>query len=238
VSALLEVRGVSKRFAGLAALTDVSFELERGSTLAIIGPNGAGKTTLFNCISGFTRPDGGEVWFDGERIDRWAPDRVAGRGLVRTFQSIRMFQGLTVYESLLASVPSGDPRSGRAIRDQALHLIQQLDLVNSADRFCEELPLLAQRSVEVGRALMTNPIAVFLDEPTAGATTGERETLAGLIGDLRAGGMSVVLIEHNVPFVMAVSSYVLVLHFGRVVAAGQPVDVANDPVVQEIYLGG
>jgi branched-chain amino acid transport system ATP-binding protein len=238
VTALLDVRHVSKRFGGIAALTDVSFTVGRGETLAVIGPNGAGKTTLFNCITAFARPDAGEIWFDGERIDRWTPDRAARRGLVRTFQTIRMFPGLTVYESLLASVPTGARRGGKAIVADAVQIIERLGLTAVADRPCQDLPLLAQRTVEVARTLMTKPIAVLLDEPTAGATAGERETLAELIGDLRSSGVSVVLIEHNVPFVMAVSSQIVVLHFGKVVAAGPPEAVATDPVVQEIYLGG
>jgi ABC-type branched-subunit amino acid transport system ATPase component len=149
-----------------------------------------------------------------------------------------MFPGLTVYESLLASVPTGARRGGKAIVGDAVQIIERLGLTAVADRPCQDLPLLAQRTVEVARTLMTRPIAVLLDEPTAGATAGERETLAELIGDLRSSGVSVVLIEHNVPFVMAVSSQIVVLHFGKVVAAGPPEAVATDPVVQEIYLGG
>jgi ABC-type branched-subunit amino acid transport system ATPase component len=237
VSALLDVRRVSKHFGGLAALTDVSLTLNRGEAVAVIGPNGAGKTTLFNCLTGFLRPDTGTVWFGGQRIDRWSPSRTARHGLVRTFQSIRMFPDLTVYESLLAAVPSGDRRSHRALVDDAVQIVERLGLGMVADRPCQDLPLLAQRTVEVGRALMTRPIALLLDEPTAGATVSEREILARLIGDLRASGVSLVLIEHNVPFVMSVSTNVVVMHFGKVVAAGTPESVAADPVVQEIYLG-
>jgi ABC-type branched-subunit amino acid transport system ATPase component len=234
---LLEVQRVSKRFGGLAALTDVSFSLERGEVVAVIGPNGAGKTTLFNCLTGFLRTDSGTVWFNGQRIDRWPPHRTASHGLVRTFQSIRMFPGLTVYESLLASVPTSDGRSQRAVIHNAMQIIEQLGLEALADRICQDLPLLAQRTVEVGRALMARPIALLLDEPTAGATVAERELLARLIGDLRSGGVSLALIEHNVPFVMSVSTHVVVMHFGKVVATGSPDAVATDPVVREIYLG-
>jgi branched-chain amino acid transport system ATP-binding protein len=237
VSSLLEVRRVSKHFGGLAALTDVSFTLERGNVMAVIGPNGAGKTTLFNCLTGFLRPDSGSVWFDGRRIDRWPPHRTASHGLVRTFQSIRMFPGLTVYESLLASVPTSDRRSYRAVVADAVQIIQRLGLESVADRPCQDLPLLAQRNVEVGRALMTRPVALLLDEPTAGATVGERETLAGLIRDLQTSGVSLLLIEHNVPFVMSVSKHVVVMHFGKVAASGTPESVSADPVVREIYLG-
>jgi len=239
VSSLLEVRQVSKRFGGLAAVSDVSFTLNRGDVLAVIGPNGAGKTTLFNCMTGFLRPDSGTVWFDGQRIDRWPPHRTASYGLVRTFQSIRMFPGLTVYESLLASVPTSNRHSQgqRSVVDDAIAIIKRLQLESVADRRCDDLPLLAQRTVEVGRALMARPVALLLDEPTAGATIGEREILGSLIADLQASGVSLVLIEHNVPFVMSVSTHIVVMHFGKVVATGPPQTVANDPVVREIYLG-
>jgi branched-chain amino acid transport system ATP-binding protein len=237
VSALLEVTQVSKRFGGLAALTDVSFALEPTNVVAVIGPNGAGKTTLFNCLTGFLRPDAGTVWFSGQRIDRWPPHRTASHGLVRTFQNIRMFVGLTVYESLLASVPTGDRRSHRSVVSDAVQIVERLGLDAVADRPCQDLPLLAQRMVEVGRALMTRPSTLLLDEPTAGATVGEREVLARLIADLQAGGVSLLLIEHNVPFVMSVSTHVVVMHFGKVVADGTPEAIAADPVVREIYLG-
>jgi branched-chain amino acid transport system ATP-binding protein len=232
-AALLEVEAVSKSYGGVQALDDVTFSLPEGQVLALIGPNGAGKTTLFNCLTGFARPDRGSVAFQGRRIDRLAPHRVARRGMVRTFQSILMFRGLTVFESLLAA-RSGFPRGARAGADQ---IIARLDLAEVANRVCTDLPLLAQRQVEVARALMVDPRLILLDEPTAGATTGERLELISLIEELRASGITVMVIEHNVPFVMEVSDHVVVLDFGKVVAAGTPADVAASPVVQEIYLG-
>ncbi|MBV9577263.1 MAG: ABC transporter ATP-binding protein [Chloroflexi bacterium] len=238
MSPLLDVQRVSKSFGGLAALSDVSFDLDRGEVVAVIGPNGAGKTTLFNCLTGFLRPDSGAVWFDGHRIDRWSSNRTASHGLVRTFQSIRMFPGLTVYESMLASVPTSDRRNRKSVIDDAVNTIERLQLAPLANRVCQDLPLLAQRTVEVGRALMTRPTALLLDEPTAGATLAERDILADLMRDLRSSGVSLILIEHNVPFVMSVSTRVVVMHFGKVVASGTPVSIAGDPVVREIYLGG
>jgi branched-chain amino acid transport system ATP-binding protein len=237
--ALLDVRAVSKAYGGVRAVVDVSFSLREGEVLALIGPNGAGKTTLFNCLTGFARPDSGEVHFAGRRIDRLAPFQVARRGLVRTFQSIRMFSGLTVYESLLVA-PCGNAGwtlSRRPARRRAEELVSRLNLGAVANRACTELPLLAQRKIEVARALMVEPRAVLLDEPTAGATVGERQELTELIGELRSSGVTLMVIEHNVPFVMDVSDTVVVLDFGKVVAAGTPVQVAENPVVQEIYLG-
>jgi branched-chain amino acid transport system ATP-binding protein len=237
--ALLDVRAVSKAYGGVRAVVDVSFSLREGEVLALIGPNGAGKTTLFNCLTGFARPDSGEVHFAGRRIDRLAPFQVARRGLVRTFQSIRMFSGLTVYESLLVA-PCGNAGwtlSRRPARRRAEELVSRLNLGAVANRACTELPLLAQRKIEVARALMVEPRAVLLDEPTAGATVGERQELTELIGELRSSGVTLMVIEHNVPFVMDVSDTVVVLDFGKVVAAGTPLQVAENPVVQEIYLG-
>ncbi|MEZ5407303.1 MAG: ATP-binding cassette domain-containing protein [Acidimicrobiales bacterium] len=155
--------------------------------------------------------------------------------MVRTFQSIRMLGGLTVYESLPAARLGSATAGARRARARAV--LDRLGLAELADRVCDSLPLLAQRKVEVARALMCEPRLVLLDEPTAGATVAERDELAVIIGELRAAGTTVVVIEHNVPFVMAVSDHIVVLDFGKVVAAGDPADVAADPVVQEIYLG-
>lgn len=235
-AALLAVRGVSKSFGGVSANSDISFEVAAGTVTALIGPNGAGKTTLFNAMTGFGPPDSGSVVFDGSEVHRLAPHRVARLGMVRTFQSIRMLGELTVYESLLVARPRTSKGVGPR-RKLAAEVLDRLDLVGVADRVCQGLPLLAQRKVEVARALMCEPKLVLLDEPTAGATIAEREQLAVLIAELRAAGTTVVVIEHNVPFVMQVSDQIVVLNFGAVVASGTPAEIAVDPIVQEIYLG-
>lgn len=233
---MLQVRGVSKSFAGVRAVDDVSFDTVQGSVVALIGPNGAGKTTLFNAMTGFGSPDAGTVTFGGRQVQAMAPHRVARLGMVRTFQTIRMLGDLTVVESLLVARPRGGAtRSVR--RRRAAAVIETLGLTSVADRVCTTLPLLAQRKVEVARALMCDPKLILLDEPTAGATVAEREELAGIIGGLRDEGTSVVVIEHNVPFVMSVSDQIVVLNFGRLVADGTPAEIAADPVVQEVYLG-
>jgi ABC-type branched-subunit amino acid transport system ATPase component len=230
---VLSVRGVTKAFGGVRANSDVTFDVPARSVTALIGPNGAGKTTLFNAMTGFGRADSGSVVFAGRDVTRMAPHRIARLGMVRTFQSIRMFADLTVYESLL--VPR-QPARGR--HDRAASTLARLGLEDVANRVCTTLPLLAQRKVEVARALMCEPKVILLDEPTAGATVSERQELASLVAALRASGTTVVVIEHHVPFVMSVSDKVVVLHFGRVVADGPPAEVASNPVVQEIYLGG
>ncbi|MFT3855327.1 MAG: ABC transporter ATP-binding protein [Ilumatobacteraceae bacterium] len=232
---LLVVDRVCKSFGGVHANTDVSFSVRRGTVAALIGPNGAGKTTLFNAMTGFGRADSGTVRFDGRAVQHRAAHRIARLGMVRTFQSIKMLGGLTVYESLLVVRP-GRGRHGH-LRTRAAEVLERMQLTAVADRICTELPLLAQRTVEVARALMCDPTMILLDEPTAGATVTERQRLAALIGELRDGGTTVMVIEHNVPFVMSVSDQIVVLDFGKVVADGTPADVGANPVVQEIYLG-
>ncbi len=233
----LGVCGVSKSFGGVSALEDVSFDIKEGTVAALIGPNGAGKTTLFNCITGFLTPDRGSVTFAGQRLERRSPHRVAQAGMVRTFQTIRMFPGLTVYESLLTSHSRLGRTSRTNVRDRAQDVIYRLELEEVANRICTELPLLAQRKIEVARALMTEPLAILLDEPTAGATVGERSQLAELVGRLKSSGTTVLVIEHNVPFVMDVSDQIVVLNFGKLVANGTAEQIATNPIVQEIYLG-
>ena len=237
VGALLTIEGITQHFGGVAALTEVSFEVDTHTVHALIGPNGAGKTTLFNAITGFLRPDSGRVYFKGRRIDGMVPQRIARLGMVRTFQSIRMFRGLTVYESLLASRPRERRWSIRASQAKVGRMLERMQLADVADRVCNDLPLLAQRRVEVARALMTDPAMILLDEPSAGATVPERHALVELIAELKDAGTTVMVIEHNVPFVMQVSDRMVVLDFGKKVAEGTPAEIAENPIVQEIYLG-
>src|SRR2546428_678459 len=234
--ALLTIEGLTQHFGDVAALTDVSFTVDAHTVQALIGPNGAGKTTLFNTITGSLRPDSSRVHLQGRRIDRMAPQRIARLGMVRSFQSIRMFKGLTVYESLLISRPRERRWSVRASQAKVGRMLERMRLADVADRNCNDLPLLAQRRIEVARALMTDPTMILLDEPSAGATVPERRALVELIAELKAAGTTVMVIEHNVPFVMQVSDRMVVLDFGKKVAEGTPVEIAKNPIVQEIYL--
>ena len=250
-AALIECRSVSKRFGGLRALHDVSFDVPRGSIVGLIGPNGAGKTTLFNCISGFLRPDEGEVRLDGASLRHLSADRVARSGIVRTFQSVRMFPGFTVLESLLAAQYAGTragavesvlrlPRHRREMRDmreRAEEALELLGLTHLASAPCDQQPLLAQRKIEIARAVVGRPRLLLLDEPSAGATPRESQDLADAIRHLNEQGTSVLVIEHNVPFITGLADWVQVLHFGEIVAECAPGDVAQHPVVSEIYLG-
>jgi ABC-type branched-subunit amino acid transport system ATPase component len=244
--ATLSCRSVSVSFGGVAALREVTLDVIPASITAIIGPNGAGKTTLFNCITGFIRPDAGEIWFNGRRIDREHPHRIARLGVVRTFQNIRMFRDLTVYESVLVGclfpgdhrrLPGVGEGRRRSRGEEAMAALALLGLEQDADRRCTDLPLLLQRKVELARAVATHPEVVLLDEPSAGAAIHERDALMTAIRTLRESGTTVAVIEHNVPFVMGLSDWIVVLNFGSIVASGRPPDVATNPVVQEIYLG-
>src|SRR2546428_4159661 len=165
--ALLAIEGLTQRFGGVAALTDVSFSVDAHTVQALIGPNGAGKTTLFNAITGFLRPDSGRAYFKGRRIDGMAPQRIARLGMVRSFQSIRMFKGLTVYESLLVSRPRERRWSVRASQAKAGRMLERMRLADVADRVCRGLSLLAQRGVEVARPLMAGPTRLLVDVPGA-----------------------------------------------------------------------
>ena len=245
----LTCTGVTKSFGGVKALTDVSMNVAAGAITGLIGPNGAGKTTLFNCMTGFLPPDSGQVIFEGRRVHRMAPYRVARLGMIRTFQSIRMFEGLTVYECVRAArynvhavsrrglrrlVPSGAKH-----RDQEVisEILAWLGLHEVRNWKCTELPLLTQRKVEVARAIACEPLLLLLDEPSAGATPTEREELANVIRELPSLGMTVLLIEHNVPFVAELCQTVVTLNFGEIVAAGPTKEVLSSDVVQEVYLG-
>jgi len=222
-----------------------------GSIVGLIGPNGAGKTTLFNCISGFLTPDRGEVSLSGRSLRGLSASQVARAGIVRTFQSVRAFPGFTVLESVLAAQYSGFgagvvssvlrlPRHRRELaemRERAYAALELLGLAQLAGARCDDQPLLAQRKIEVARAIVTGPKLLLLDEPSAGATPRESQELAEVVRHLNADGMSVLLIEHNVPFITGLADWVEVLHFGEIVASCAPGDVVDDPVVSEIYLG-
>jgi len=248
---MLRCERVSKRFGGLQALRDVSFSVPAGGIVGLIGPNGAGKTTLFNCVSGFLRPDAGSVHACGRRIDGGSPHRAAKAGIVRTFQTIRMFPGLTVFESLLAAqcahgragVLAGIlrlPRHRRevaAMAERAHDTLALLGLSAQRDKICSDLPLLAQRKIEVARAALAGPRLLLLDEPSAGATPAESEELAAVVRHFHEEGMSILLIEHNVPFVTGLVDWIEVLNFGETIASGPPREVVSNPVVAEIYLG-
>ncbi|BDB30368.1 MULTISPECIES: high-affinity branched-chain amino acid ABC transporter ATP-binding protein LivG [Cupriavidus] len=251
-SELLTVSGLQMRFGGLMAVNGIDFQVRRNEVFAIIGPNGAGKTTVFNCVGGFYKPTGGDVILDGHRIAGLPSHLVARKGLVRTFQNIRLFKRLTVVENLMVAqhlqVKTGllhgllaTPAYRRAEREALVRAAQWLDrmeLTEVANREAGTLSYGHQRRLEIARCMITKPRLLLLDEPAAGLNPQEKLELQHLIKRLRHEfGISVLLIEHDMGLVMGVSDRILVMEHGRPIVTARPEEVRNDPRVIKAYLG-
>jgi len=250
-SIALEARGLYKSFGGVLAIADVSFSVREGSLTAAIGPNGAGKTTLFNLVTNLYPPDAGSASCFGIDLTGHPPDTVAALGLVRTFQTARAFPGMTVLENVLVGAhlrvrakPWQQALWLRAVRDeerairrQAEALLEVVGLADRRDDAAISLPLGAQKLLEVIRALMARPRLLLLDEPAAGLNDVETAELARLLLAVRAAGVTLMVVEHNMSLVMGIADDIIVLDLGRVIATGPPAAVQVNPRVIEAYLG-
>jgi branched-chain amino acid transport system ATP-binding protein len=233
---LLEVKGLTRSFGGLCAVSDLSFAVERGSILGLIGPNGAGKTTTFSLISGFQRPSEGDVYFKGERITGMSADVICLRGLTRTFQIMQAFPKLTTLQNVMIGAYVRH-RTVAAARSHALEILRRLGMALRVDEPARNLTLADLKRLEIAKALATSPQLLLLDEVVSGLTPAEVDELVGLIRQIRADGVTIVMIEHVMQAVMALSDVIVVLHHGEKIFEGSPREVAADRGVIEAYLG-
>ena len=233
---LLSVNGVTKRFGGITANKGISFEIAPGELGGIIGPNGAGKSTLFECISGFYTPNEGEVLLEGERITGLSPDVVCRRGIARTFQKLRPFQGMTVLENVMVGALTRT-RDVKHAREQAREWLSRVGLAEKADAYARTLSTGQRKRLELARALATEPHLLLLDEVTGGVDQRTIPGLVQLVKDLHGRGLTLLVIEHNMRVITAAAQRIVALYLGEVIADGPPQQVARDRKVVEAYLG-
>jgi branched-chain amino acid transport system ATP-binding protein len=235
---VLETRGVSVHFGGVAALTRVSLSVAPGAVTGLIGPNGAGKTTLFNVISGLQRPDFGHVHIDGREVTRLGPHRRARLGLARTFQRLELFSTLTAADNVRVGLEAPSSRRVVASMQTAVAtLLEQVGVAEFADALVSSLPTGAARLVELARALAIGPRVLLLDEPCSGLDDNETAELGRLLGELAGEGRAVLLVEHDMDLVLKVCDIIHVLDFGEIIASGTPAEIRANPAVQAAYLG-
>jgi ABC-type branched-subunit amino acid transport system ATPase component len=240
---------MAKSFGGFVAVRDASLVAEPGQVTSLIGPNGAGKTTLFHCVSGIETPDAGQTWLDGQSMRGMTPDRRARAGMARTFQILELFGGLTVAENLQVAVEGRSVSriwrdlfslrhpDNPAVQEQVHQALELVGIGHLAQRPAGSLPTGLARLVELARALCTDPRVLLLDEPASGLSAVETDRLHQVLSSLADLGMTILLVEHDIELVMALSRTIYVLDFGVVIAAGTPAEVRADPAVRAAYLG-
>lgn len=248
---MLRLSSIVKRFGGLQVLRDLNFSVPERGIFGLIGPNGAGKTTVFNLITGLLTPSAGTIEFSGRRIDGLPPHRITRAGLARTFQNLRILKDMSVLDNVLVAlgelrhysllrvfVPGTNlGKLERREREQAADLLARVGLREKAHRLAGELAYGEQRRLEIARALATEPKLLLLDEPAAGLNTAEKQQLMEELIELRSAGLSLLVIEHDMRFIMGLCERITVLNFGEVIAEGTPQEIRASPAVIEAYLG-
>lgn len=233
---LLEIRNVSKRFGGLAASSNISFTIEQGEILGLIGPNGAGKTTLFNIVDGFYAPTKGEVLFKGQVISGLKPHQICKLGLARTFQVVKPLQRMSVLDNVIASAFLRAKNKAEAV-EIAMETLHFTGLGDDKDVISRGLPLGKRKKLEIARALATQPELLLLDESFAGLNHSELNESIEIIKNIKARGITIMIIEHHMKVIMSISDRIVVINYGQKIAEGSPQEIRHNPLVVEAYLG-